>query len=451
MPLPPPMPRLPLEVFQARREKVRAKMRAMAPGAVMVIPAIPVAVRSHDVVHPYRADSDLYWLTGFEEPEAVLVLHAEDQQGRPPCTLFVRPRDPEKEIWNGVRSGVDGAKAWFGADVAHPIDQLDAELPKLIGGARTLFYRVGGVSAEQDARIARLLHALRRGARLGPGAPARIEDPGQILHEEGLIKQPEELEAMRRAIELTRRGHLAAMQAGRAGEREHFVQAALEKEFRGGGGRGWGYPSIVASGPNGTVLHYIENEARIGGHHLLLVDAGAEVDFYTADVTRTFPASGRFTEMQKRVYQLVLTAADRAIAASRPGATLDGLHQLCVRILTEGMVELGLLSGSADQLIETNAFRRYYMHRTSHWLGLDVHDCGSYKAPDGSARPLEPGMLFTIEPGLYIPVDDEKAPEELRGMAVRIEDDLLVTADGAEMLTGAIPRTVAEVEAACAR
>ncbi len=324
-------------------------------------------------------------------------------------------------------------------------------MPKLLGGAKTLFYRLGGSSPEFDARVARTLAGLRAKARQGPGAPLRIEDPSQVLHELRMFKQPEELEAMRRAIELTRRGHLAAMQAGRAGAYEYAVQAALEKEFRGGGGRGWGYPSIVAAGPNGTVLHYVENESRIGGHDLLLVDAGAEVDFYTADVTRTFPAAGRFTSLQKQAYEIVLAAADCAIAAARPGATLDGLHAIAVRALTEGMVELGLLSGDVDLLIKDNKYRRYYMHRTSHWLGLDVHDCGSYRAPDGSARPLEPGMLFTIEPGLYVPPDDESARDELRGLAIRIEDDFLLTPDGAEMLTGAIPRTVAEVEAACAR
>jgi Xaa-Pro aminopeptidase len=451
MPLPPPVPRLPVATFHARRELVAAKMRAMAPGAVLVIHAAPVHARNHDVDHPYRQDSDLYWMTGFEEPESVLVLRAEPAPGEPAFTLFVRPRDAEKETWNGRRSGVEGAKNQFGAEVAHPIDALDAELPKLLGGTKTLFYRLGGSSPEFDARIAKTLAGLRAKARLLPGAPARIEDPAQVLHELRLIKQPEELETMRRAIELTRRGHLAAMQAGRAGEHEYKVQAELEREFRAGGGRGWGYPSIVAAGANGTVLHYIENEGRIARKDLLLVDAGAEVDFYTADVTRTFPASGRFSPLQRSAYELVLSAADQAIAQSKPGATLDQLHMLCVRVLTQGMIDLGLLKGDLELLIKDNHYRRYYMHRTSHWLGLDVHDCGSYKAPDGSARPLEPGMLFTIEPGLYIPIDDENAPEELRGLAIRIEDDLLVTGEGVEMLTGAIPRTIEEVEAACLR
>ncbi len=426
-------------------------MRAMAPGAVLVIPATPVAVRNHDVDHPYRADSDLYWLSGFEEPEAVLVLRAEPSADGASFVLFVRPRDAEKEVWNGRRSGVDGAKEQFGADAAFPIEALDAELPKLLGGAKTLFYRLGGTAPEFDARIARTLSSLRARARLGPGAPSRIEEPSQVLHEMRLFKQPEELAAMRRAIELTRRGFLAAMQAGRAGAHEYSAQAVLEGAFRGGGGRGWGYPSIVAAGANATVLHYVENESPIGANDLLLVDAGAEVDFYTADVTRTFPASGRFTPVQRRAYEIVLAAADRAIAAAKPGATLDGLHAIAVRALTEGMIELGLLSGDLDELIKENKFRGYYMHRTSHWLGLDVHDCGSYRAPDGCARALEPGMLFTIEPGLYIAPDDESAPAELRGLGIRIEDDLLVTESGAEVLTANIPRTVAEVEAACAR
>jgi Xaa-Pro aminopeptidase len=438
-------PAFPPEVFQARRAEVLRRIRELSPGpSVAVFPATPVATRNNDVEHPYRADSDLFWLTGFEEPEAVAVLSTEGK----PLTLFVRPRDREREIWNGRRAGVDGAKASFGADQAFTVDELDKELPPLLGSARTLYYRLGAVDPAFDARIARTLQALRMRARAGTAAPPRMEDPGQIVHELRLHKSPEELRAMRKAVELTRKAHLAAMAAGRPGSHEYELQALLEREFRGGGGRGWGYYPIVAAGANATVLHYNDNADPVREGELVLIDAGAEVDLYTADVTRTFPASGRFTPAQRAAYSLVLSAADHAIAAARPGATLDGLHEGAVRTLTEGMVKLGLLSGDVDQLIKDNSYRRYYMHRTSHWLGLDVHDAGNYRGTDGEPRKLEPGMVFTVEPGLYVPPDDDKAPPELRGLGIRIEDDILVTEGGHENLTQAIPRTAEDVEAA---
>jgi len=436
------------DVFKARRDEVLRRMRELSPGpSVAVFPATPVATRNHDVEHPYRADSDLFWLTGFEEPEAVAVLSTDGK----PLTLFVRPRDREKEIWTGRRAGVDGAKSAFGADQAFTIDELEKELPGLLGTARTLYYRLGAVDPAFDARIARILQTLRMRARGGMAAPARIEDPGQIVHEMRLRKSAEELRALRKAVDLTRKAHLAAMAAGRPGSHEYELQALLEREFRGGGGRGWGYYPIVAAGANATVLHYNDNADPVRESDLVLIDAGAEADLYTADVTRTFPASGRFTAAQRAAYSLVLSAADHAIAAARPGTTLDALHEGAVRVLTEGMVKLGLLSGDVDQLIKDSSYRRYYMHRTSHWLGLDVHDAGDYRGPDGAPRRLEPGMVFTVEPGLYVAPDDDKAPPELRGIGIRIEDDILVTEGGHENLTAAIPRTVQDVEAATRR
>jgi Xaa-Pro aminopeptidase len=444
----PVTPAFPAAIFESRRADVLRRMRELTPGpSVAVFPATPVATRNHDVDHPYRAESDLFWLTGFEEPEAVAVLSTEGI----PLTLFVRPRDREREIWNGRRAGVEGAKAAFGAGQAFTVDELDKELPTLVSSARTLYYRLGAVDAAFDARIARMLQALRMRARAGSGAPSRIEDPAQIVHELRLHKTADELRALRKAVELTRAAHVAAMAAGRPGAHEYQLQAVLEREFRGGGGRGWGYYPIVAAGANATVLHYNDNADAIGASDLVLIDAGAEVDLYTADVTRTFPASGRFSPAQRTAYSLVLSAADAAIAATRPGETLEALHDRAVRVLTTGMVKLGLLSGDVDRLIEENAFRRYYMHRTSHWLGLDVHDAGSYRGPDGEPRRLEPGIVFTIEPGLYVAPDDDKAPAELRGLGIRIEDDILVTESGHENLTAAIPRTVADVEAATRR
>jgi Xaa-Pro aminopeptidase len=441
-------PAFPANVFETRRAEVLRRMRERSPGpSVAVFPATPVATRNHDVEHPYRADSDLFWLTGFEEPESVGVLSTDGK----PLTLFVRPRDREREIWTGRRAGVDGARTAFGADQAFTIDELDKELPALLGSARTLYYRLGAVDPGFDARIGRTLQMLRMRARGGVAAPVRIEDPGQIVHELRLRKSAEELRALRKAVELTRKAHLAAMAAGRPGAHEYELQALLEREFRGGGGRGWGYYPIVAAGANATVLHYNDNADPIRENDLVLIDAGAEADLYTADVTRTFPASGRFTPAQRAAYSLVLSAADHAIAAARPGTTLEALHDGAVRVLTEGMVKLGLLSGDVEQLIKESSYRRYYMHRTSHWLGLDVHDAGDYRGPDGAPRPLEPGMVFTIEPGLYVAPDDDKAPPELRGLGIRIEDDILVTDAGHENLTAAIPRTVEDVEAATRR
>ena len=436
-------------VHGSRRDEVLRRMREMAPGpAVAIFPATPVATRNSDVEHPYRAHSDVYWLTGFEEPEAVVVLST---SGDRPFTLFVRPRDKEKEIWTGRRAGTEGAIKSFGADQAFEIGKLDEELPKLLGSARTLFYRVGGDDPQFDALIARMLRTLRARARAGVNAPPRIEDPGEIVHELRLRKEPRELDALRKAVELTRKGHVASMKTGRPGMHEYDLHALLEREFRQAGGRGWGYYPIVAAGENATVLHYNDNCVQIRDGDLVLIDAGAEYDLYTADVTRTFPASGRFSPAQRSCYQLVLDAADACIAATRPGETIEGLHQKAVRILTEGMVKLGLLKADVDQLIKENAFRRYYMHRTSHWLGLDVHDVGSYRMPDGSPRPLEPGMVFTIEPGLYIADDDDQAPAHLRGIGIRIEDDILVTQQGHENLTVEIPRTLTDVESACTR
>jgi Xaa-Pro aminopeptidase len=443
----PVTPAFEASLFRTRRDEVLRRMRELAPGpAIAIFPSVPLATRNGDVEHPYRADSDVFYLTGFEEPEAVAVLAT---QGEKPFTLFVRPRDKDREIWTGRRAGVEGAIKAFGADQAFEISKLDEELARMIGAAKALFYRMGGFDAAFDERIASLLRSLRARSRTGVGAPLRIEDPGQIVHEMRLRKEPRELQAMRKAVELTRRGHLAAMKVGRPGAHEYELQAALEREFRGGGGRGWGYYPIVAAGENATVLHYNDNCAQIREGDLVLIDAGAEVDLYTADVTRTWPAGGRFSQAQRACYQLVLEAADHCIGRARPGETIDGLHEGAVRILTEGMVKLGLLKGATDQLIKDNAFRKYYMHRTSHWLGLDVHDAGSYRGEDGAPRKLEPGMVFTVEPGLYIAADDETAPKELRGIGIRIEDDILVTEHGHENLTIAIPRTVADVEAVC--
>ena len=333
----------------------------------------------------------------------------------------------------------------LGAAAAFTLAELEAKLPNYLAGAEKLYFRIGGTNRAVEKRVVSVLSSLRQRSRAGLIPPDTIVDPGTVLHEMRLRKTPEELAALKKAVELTANGHAAAMRAARPGLREFQIQAILEERYRTGGAvYGWGYYPIVASGPNATILHYHENDAELRDGDLLLIDSGAEFDFYTADVTRTFPVNGRFTPAQRELYDLVLRSADAGIAMTRPGATIDAIHDACTRILIEGMIASGLLAGTVDQALETKSFRRFYMHRTSHWLGMDVHDVGAYHV-GGKSRPLEPGMVFTVEPGLYVAPDDDAAPERFRGIGIRIEDDLLVTASGHDNLTAHIPRTVDEL------
>jgi Xaa-Pro aminopeptidase len=361
--------------------------------------------------------------------------------------MFVRPRDREREIWDGRRAGVEGAVELYGADAAHPADELADKLAELIANFDDLYYSIG-LDPEFDRLVASTVAGLRTRERRGRRAPRRIVDPRDVLHEMRLHKSPDEIAVMRKAAEITSEAHIAAMKAAAPGVNEYELEALLDYTFRRRGGAGPGYNSIVGAGENATILHYIENDQPLADGDLVLIDAGCEYDFYTADVTRTFPASGRFTAPQRKVYQLVLDAQVAAIEMTRPGVTIDEIHEATTLRLTEGMVELGLLEGPAADRIEDGSYKQFYMHRTSHWLGMDVHDVGNYTA-DGTARPLEPGMVITIEPGLYIAADAADAPAELRGIGVRIEDDILVTEDGCENLTSATPKTVDEVEATC--
>ncbi len=432
----------------ARREAVAAEMRKQG-GGVMLLPAASERIRNADSEYLFRQDSDFAWLTGFEEPDAAALLFAEPRLRRPDYVLFVRPRDREKEIWTGFRAGVEGARSGLGADEAHPVGELEAKLLEYLNVAGPLWYRLG-FSAEWDARVISLLRQLRSKARAGARTPDPVRDPGSILHEMRLVKTPDEVERLRRAAEITAEAHLAAMRDGRPGAREYQVQSEIEYAFRRRGGSGPGYGTIVAAGANAVVLHYRAGDAELKEGDLCLVDAGGEYQLYTADVTRTFPVSGQFTPAQRKVYDVVLAAELAGIEAVKPGATVDGVHDLVVRRLTDGMVALGLLQGPVEERVADASYKRYYMHRSSHWLGMDVHDVGAYQV-GGESRKLVPGMVLTVEPGLYVAADDEKAPAELRGIGVRIEDDLLVTADGHENLTRAVPKLPDEVELCCAR
>ena len=430
--------------FRARRARVA---RAMEPGSVAIFPAAPERVRNNGVLYPYRQDSDFLWLTGFEEPQSLLLIKAHGG-GAHQAVLFVRRRDPAREVWEGRRAGVEGAVRALGMDGAYGVEEIEETVPRLLEDAPAILYRLGFDEA-WDRRVIGWLEALRRRERLGVGAPRAVIDPGSIVHEMRLRKDPDEIEAMRAAARLTCEAHVAAMRQARAGVREYELQATIEGIFRGRGGSGPGYGTIVAAGANATTLHYRAGDAALRAGELCLIDAAAEYAGYTADVTRTFPVNGRFDEAQLAIYELVLAAQLAAIDAVRPGTTLDEVHEVAVQVLTTGLVDLGLLAGDPVELVESGAYRRFYMHRTSHWLGMDVHDVGAYHV-DGRPRPLEPGMVLTIEPGIYVQPGDEAAPERFRGIGVRIEDDVLVTSAGREVLTAGTPKTVAEVEAACA-
>ncbi len=435
------------ELYKTRRAAFVRSMREREPASVAVFPATPVWIRNNDVEHDYRQDSDIHYLTGFAEPESVLVLSS-DEDGTPRMTLFVRPRDPEREVWDGPRAGVEGAASDFRADKAFPIAELSVELPKLLEDKTALYYRPGRDRAFDDKMFAAQDRARAR-AKLGHGYPTEIVDPGTIVHEMRLFKDEEGLGCMRRAAEITAMAHTKCMAATRPGMHEYEIEAILLDTFRKNGSERPAYGSIVGSGPNATVLHYRSNDRKMNEGELLLIDAGCELGYYASDVTRTFPISGKFTEPQRKIYELVLAAQLAGLAATKPGSTLDAVHAACVQVIATGLVELGLLEGPVAEVLEKTKYKRFYMHKTSHWLGMDVHDVGRYhhaKTP----RPLRPGMVLTIEPGIYISASDETVAAEWRGIGVRIEDDILVTEAGHENLTAAIPKTVAEVEAACA-
>jgi Xaa-Pro aminopeptidase len=427
--------------FRARREKL---MKEMGPGSIAVLCTSPVRNRNNDVDDKFRPESNFYYVTGFEEPEAVAVVIPDHPETR--FILFVLPRDREKETWTGRRYGVEGAKQRFGADAAFSVEELDARLPKLIENRDRLFYRMGQNHAF-DARILAWIEKLRTQVRAGIAAPAQILDPAAILHEHRLFKGPEEAAMLRKAGDVTHEAHLTAMRTARPGAFEFQVEAAVDFTFRMRGGTGPGYPSIVASGPNATTLHYIQNQRRLEGGDLMLLDAGCEYEYYTADVTRTFPVSGHFSDAQRAIYEAVLDAQLAGIEKVKPGLRFQDVHDASTRVLVDRLIQLGILKGNITDCLADGKYKRYFMHRTSHWLGMDVHDCGNYFVA-GESRKMEPGMVLTVEPGLYFNEDDDTVDARWRGIGVRIEDDVLVTEAGCDVLTSAIPKNAADVEKA---
>jgi Xaa-Pro aminopeptidase len=420
----------------------RRLLDAIGPDAVAILQGARLATRSNDTEFRFRQDSDFWYLTGFDQPDAVAVLRTD---GGPEYTLFVQPRDPEAEVWTGFRPGVEGAKEEFGADEAYPIAELLGKVPELLGKARHLHHQLGR-DPKLDAAIFEQLEVMRRRSRKGAVPASEIADPREIVHEMRLFKSEQELELMRRAAAISAEAHAEAAKLAHAGRHEYELEAVLDYTYRRRGGWGPAYGTIVAGGANATVLHYVSNAKPLRGGDLVLIDSGAEFEGYASDVTRTYPVGGRFDTSRRAVYEAVLEAQLAGLAQCAPGKTLEDIHDTTTRKLIEGMISLGLVAGTVDDIMKQETYRPYYMHSTSHWLGLDVHDVGYYACGE-TPRTLEPGMAFTVEPGIYISQDAKDAPEHLRGIGVRIEDDVVITESGHENLNAAIPKRIDEVEA----
>jgi Xaa-Pro aminopeptidase len=428
------------------RPQLAEFMKRMDQKAVAIIPAAREATRSNDTQYRYRQDSDFFYLTGFEEPESIaIVAPGRDQK----YTLFVRPRDPEREIWDGKRYGVDGAKSEFGAEEAHPIAEFDEKLHDILDGANILYYRLG-VNPELDERIIREIARMRSLNRKPIHPPRTIVDPATIIHEMRVIKSDEEIEIMQRAADIAAEAHVEAMKSVRSGMMEFEIEAMLEHFFRRQGASGPAYTSIVGAGANATVLHYISNNGQLRDGDLLLIDAGAEYKGYASDITRTFPINGKFTRPQREIYDLVLETQRACVEMVRPGITHDAIKARSVEILTEGMVRLGLLQGDPKELIKERKHEKFYMHGLGHMLGIDVHDVGVYYY-EKESRALEPGVVMTVEPGLYVSPNAQDVPEQYLGIGVRIEDDVLCTQNGPRVLTHKVPKNADEIEALMAR
>nr|WP_322880881.1 aminopeptidase P N-terminal domain-containing protein [Pandoraea sputorum] len=434
--------------YRARRERVIEQMRK-AGGGVAILPTAPEVPRNRDSDYPYRHDSYFYYLSGFTEPEAVVVLDSRTGHS----ILFCRAKNEEREIWDGYRFGPDAARETFGFDAAYPIDEIDTRLPQLLADAPALFYALGA-SAQQDRQVRHWLNAVRAQSRTGVSAPSAARDIRGILDEMRLIKDSTELDIMARAGKISADAHVRAMKASRVGLREYHLEAELLYEFRRNGSQFPAYGSIVATGANATVLHYRAGDAELRDGDLVLIDAACELDGYASDITRTFPANGKFTSAQRELYDIVLASQQAAIDATRAGARFDAPHEAAVRVLAQGMLDTGLLkrdtAGNLDDVIANKAYSRFYMHRTGHWIGMDVHDCGEYRedGPNGERpwRTLAANMVTTIEPGIYVRPGPD-VDERYWNIGIRIEDDAVVTADGCTLLTRDVPVDADEIEA----
>lgn len=425
----------------AKRRK--ALMEKMSPNSIAILASAPVTVRNRDVEHPFRQDSDFYYLSGFDEEHSVLVLIPGREHGE--YVMFCQEKIKEQEIWTGRRVGPEAAPEALGCDDAFPVTDIDDILPGLIEGCDRIYANLG-TSPEFDRQLMQWVNHIRAQVRSGATPPHEFSALDHLLHEQRVIKSDAEVAVMRHAAEISAEAHTRAMQTVRPGMREYQLEAEIMQIFMAAGSRWPAYPSIVGSGDNGCILHYTRNDDVINDGELVLIDAGCELDYYASDITRTFPSNGRFSESQRALYQLVLDAQYAAIEATKPGNHWNQPHEAAVKVLTAGLVELGLLSGEVDELIESLAYRQFYMHKTGHWLGMDVHDVGEYRV-DGEWRTLAPGMVLTIEPGIYVAPDDESVDEKWRGIGIRIEDDVVVTKDGCDVLTKDVVKEIADIEA----
>jgi Xaa-Pro aminopeptidase len=445
-----------VSVHQARRERLLAAMRA-AGGGVALVPTAPEALRNRDTDYPYRHDSYFYYLSGFAEPQSFIVLDATAQPGEPASILFCRTKNAERETWEGFHYGPEAAREAFGFDAAFPVEELDTHVPRLIADAPALFYAFGR-SPELDAQVRRWLDSVRAQGRSGVSAPVKLVDPTPILDDMRLFKDEHELAIMRQAARISAQAHRRAMQVCRPGMREYELEAELLYTFRRHGAQAPAYGSIVAAGANACVLHYPAGNTIARDGDLILIDAACELDGYASDITRTFPANGRFSPAQRELYDIVLAAQQAAIDATRPGVSFEAPHDAAVRVLAQGLLDTGIVDrtkyGSVDDVIAERAYSRFYMHRTGHWIGMDVHDCGDYReraaAPDASGalpwRTLRASMALTIEPGLYVRAAPD-VPEQYWNIGIRIEDDAIVTEDGCVLITRDVPVDAGAIEA----
>lgn len=430
--------------FARRRKNLMAQLE---PNSIAIVPSSAEKLRNRDVHYPFRQDSDFYYLTGFAEPDAVLILLPGRRHGQ--YVLFCRERNPEMELWDGYRAGPEGACTEYGADDAFPISDIDDILPGLLEGRERVYYAMGR-HAEFDRRVMKWVNVIRSKVRSGAHPPGEFLDLDHLLHDMRLYKSAAEIRVMRKAGKISANAHVRAMQICKPGMAEYQLEAEILHEFAKNGARHPAYSSIVGGGRNGCILHYVENSMAIKDGDLVLIDAGCELEHYAADITRTFPANGTFSKEQKALYEIVLKAQLAAIAAVKPGNHWNQPHDETVRVITEGLLQLGLLKGKLKNLIANEAYKDFYMHRAGHWLGMDVHDVGDYKIGD-EWRVMEEGMVLTVEPGIYVSPDNTKVAKKWRGIGIRIEDDVVVTKDGCEILTADVPKSVEEIEALMAK
>jgi len=424
------------------RRRRRQLMRMVGDGNIAVIASAEVSNRNNDVEYPFRQDSDFYYLTGFSEAESLVVFIPGREQGE--YILFCREFDETMALWTGEHAGLEGAKQTYGADDAFPIDDIDDILPGMLENRERIFYPMGR-NQNLDQHLLDWVNQLRGRIRSGSHCPIEIVSLEHVLHDMRLYKSASEIKLMKKASKVSAGAHKRAMRMIQPGMYEYQIEAEITHEFMRNGLRNLAYPSIVAGGKNACVLHYTDNSAILGEGDLILIDAGAEYQNYASDITRTFPVSGTFSSAQRLIYEWVLKAQLAAIEKVRPGNHWNDPHDEAVKVLTTGLVELGLLTGQVEQLIEDEEYKKFYMHRTGHWLGMDVHDVGDYKV-DGKWRLLEPGMVLTVEPGLYIPVSCTDVEKRWRGIGIRIEDDVVVTKQGYEVLSSTVPKTVSDIE-----